>query len=198
MYIEDAISGIIKVEADAGNIPGLTPDRVSIDATKSTEWEGENAVFIVREKDTPIHDLNAASINSEFNDTLLTVSALGVNKATAIFTIRKIETLLNSIDRYTPTEIADGDLFEIDRDAILDLNETDVLETDTITGEGMILNYGVIRGKTASTKYSPFYGALTNISLRVSELYGVERFDNGSFRPEYYQVRKLNILHEGR
>ena len=196
MYIEDALTGVIKIEADAGNIPGLTPDHVSTDATKSTEWEGENAVFCVRENDTPIHDLTGDSINPEFLDTLLTVSALGVDKAAAFFTIRTIETILNGIDRFSPTEIDDGDLFVIVRDSVFDINESDVFETDEFDGDGLILNHGVIRGKTGATKYSPFYGALKNISVKISEVYGVERFDNGAFKPEYYQVRKLNILHE--
>lgn len=200
MYVEQTISRVLKYAAAAGEIPHLVPEEIYTDYTAEPEWNGRGKLYVLREESNTIADLSDGWGGSGIAESTLTVAAIGADKRKALETITAATEALRA---YLPPEApedpdAEGESVEIDADETLEVGLLEILNTGTFTAAGEVTGDGWIVAETVEGALSPSMESMTGypiISWTITGASGVERFENGAFREQYYQTRQFKAIH---
>lgn len=198
MYIEQMLARVIKYAAAIGEIPYLDPEEVLTDMTAANEWQGRAKVYIIREETSVFNDLSDAWDGPGAAESAVTIAAIGADKRQALETINGTMAALRSYFSFGPTGQAEseGESVIISADETAEISVLETLTTWTLTADGEISGDGWITAKTATGIFSPTMTAYPIDSWAMTAANGLERFDNGAFREQYYQTRKFKAIHQ--
>ncbi len=202
MFIENAIEGILKAAAWNGEIP-VRPENITVDAEATSEWEGENRVFIYRESSRPLGDITGANDYSGWMESIISIVILGRNKADSEWVKTKVFAVIDRIRNLAPgngEEITNPETLVFGGGDTFRVEQGDVLTVDRVRGDGTFENLGTTKGKLKTSDYllwSPFYDEIKKISSSiVKEVFAVERVEDGTFKAQYYNTIKMGFLHK--
>lgn len=224
MYIEDVIASIIRAAATSGKIPWLNGEDVFTDMNGTNEWEGHSKFYVIRDKIELIGDLSQEYSYSGVARSQLTLAALGADKTTADPIIkgalralrRQLNVELDHLDIYLREEgdivtIDDNDILAVDfEEATLDdamveeadlvtIDEADLAIFGSLNAQGVVTGDGWIITNDWTGNVSPWLvynlAAREIIDWRLVAASGVERFDTGAWREQYFQTKTIDVLH---
>jgi len=195
MYIEEYISEIVKNAARQNAVRHLSASEIYTDMTATGEWEGVAKLYILREETKVIGDLSDAWTGGGAAESTVTITAVGADKLEALETVNDAVRALKSYIRITGFG---GETVTIDEGetANISAGETMAAETVIVNGElgggGRLIAEHVGGGgeNTAETNPNPIDGVL------VTAASGIQRWENGAFRDQYYQTRIFKFLHQ--
>lgn len=224
LYAEDTLAEIVQHAAEAGKVAGLLGSDVMTDATSSHEWEGRPKLYVIREQSEAIPDLADPFGYSGTLNSRITLAAIAEHKAAAAVLMAAILAALKRhladppapIDTLTVTH---EDVMTVDpedelateyREGALDTaavaegdamaitaGDTAVLgrlrAEGTADGEGWLIATEVTGNVSGWLLYTA--EAQDIQSWNLSEVNGVARFENGAFREQYIQTRRMQIVH---
>lgn len=225
MYIEDTLADVIRAAAESGKIPGLAGEDVFTDMTGTNEWEGRSKFYVIRETTDLLGDLADGIGYSGAARSKLTLAAVGKDKVAALGIIRAalaaVRRHLNSgpepLDEYTIDEgdeitVDEGDeicvdweeggldIVEIDEGDTVTIDDGDTAVFGRIAADGEVAGGGWIIACQWTGNILPWLiyqtGALDVDDWRLDAASGVERFDAGSWREQYYQTKTLDLVHQ--
>ena len=198
MYIEQRLARVIKYAAANGQIPYLDAEEVFTDMTAQNEWEGRAKVYILREETSILNDLSDAWDGPGAAESAVTIAAIGADKRQALETINGVMAALKNYFSCAPTGQAEseGETVIIDADETAEITVLETLTTWNLTANGEISGDGWIIAKTATGIFSPAMAAYPIDSWTMTAAGGLERFDNGAYREQYYQTRKFKAIHQ--
>lgn len=226
MYIEDALAAIIRNAADGGMIPEVESGNIYTDFTAEPEWEGNPKIYVLREDTELIGDLCDGWQGPGTAETTITLAAIGADKRQALRVITDVTktirwglsqriTGLDELTGAAETEIEtdpDDEIFlppyeesglddmTISTGDIVEISAGNIVSAGTISAAGRIEGGGWIIAVNAEGDIYPpllYVPAIGDISSWIiTAASGVERFENGAFREQYYQTRKFSALHK--
>ena len=140
MFIENALEGILKAAAWNGEIPVL-PENITVDAEATSEWGGENRVFIYRESSRPRGDLTGKNDYSGWMESIISIVVLGRNKADSEWIKKKIYAVIRRLKEAKPSDV---ESLTINEGEELGIEPGEILAISTIYNHGTIDNRGTI------------------------------------------------------
>lgn len=225
MYIEETLAEIIRNAAAGERIRGLRAAEVFTDMVGTNEWEGRAKVYVIRDDTRLIGDLSDSWEGPGCAESDVTIAAIGADKIQALEVITDTTRALRRalMARITGLDELTGSADEIETDPedeiylpvydeggldqmTIDAGDTMTIDTGDIASAGTISADGRLEGggwliaiETAGNIYRPllYVKAGDQIgSWKITGASGVERFDNGAFREQYYQTRRFSALHQ--
>ena len=224
MYIEDVLADIVRAAADSRKIAGLDGENVFTDMNGTNEWQGVSKFYVIRDTTDLLGDLAGEIGYSGIARSKLTLAAIGEDKKAALAVIQgalaAIRRHLNggpdpldecTLDERDEVTIDEGDEFCVDWEEggldIVEIDERDTVTIDeedtavfgTIAADGEVAGGGWIIACQWSGNILPWLlykpAALDVSDWRLDAASGVERFDAGAWREQYYQTKTLDVLH---
>lgn len=198
MYIEQRLARVIKYAAAIGEIDHLDAQEVFTDMTAQNEWEGRAKVYILREETSILNDLSDAWDGPGAAESAVTIAAIGADKREALETINGVMAALRKYLDFSRTgdPESEGETFIIDADETAEITVLETLTTWELIANGEIGGDGWIIAESATGEFSPTMTAYPIDSWTMTAAAGLERFDNGAFREQYYQTRKFKAIHQ--
>jgi len=224
LYAEDTLAEIVQHAAEAGKVAGLLGSDVMTDATSSHEWEGRPKLYVIREQSEAIPDLADPFGYSGTLNSRITLAAIAEHKAAAAVLMAAILAALKRhlADPPTPIDtltVTHEDVMTVGpEDELATEYREGALDTATVAeGDAMTLAAGdtAVLGRLRAEGAADGEGWLIatevtgNVSRwllytaeaqdiqswNLSEVNGVARFENGAFREQYIQTRRMQIVH---
>lgn len=193
MYIEEFLARILRLAAQSGTIRNLDAAEIYTDMNGTNEWEGRAKLYVLREDTRPIGDLADPLDGPTVAESTVTLAAIGADKDGALETI---EDVVRTLRGYVKITCYGGETVLISEGETAYVDEGEILASDRISVRGEITGAGLIVAERTGGEIAPEITPNPIGSAAATAASGVERFENGAWREQYYQTRKYKVVHK--
>lgn len=195
MYIEEYIRLVIKTAAEQGGVRHLAASNIFTDMTATGEWEGAAKLYVVREETRILGDLSDAWGGGAAAESVVTLAAVGADKTEALETITDA---VRTLKRYVRITDDGGEILTVDEGDTVVVAAGETMAAHTVNVLGSLDGPGRVIAERFTGDGPVFTESNPNpvSGVMVSAASGIQRWENGAFRDQYYQTRKFKILHQ--